>query len=160
MNPNPNHPRFRRCVTLIRLALFASGIAASCALTVAGPPPVTPRKLDAQLVLALQQARGEPPFDKPTSLQPDIPIRDGTRVLVDLEATVSEDLLKHLALIGGKVARSPDASRIVRVMLPLTQVEALEGRADIKAISPATLSMASGTKAEPHPTTATSKAKP
>ncbi len=97
----------------------------------------TGQKLDAQLLLALKQSRGQAPFDKPTSLQPDIPVKDGASVLVDVEATVSTDLVTHITLIGGKVAPSPDPSHIIRAMVPLSQLEALAGRADVKFISTA-----------------------
>src|SRR4029079_4692811 len=55
------------------------------------PPSPALKKLYSQLMLALKQSRGEPPFDKPTSLQPDIPARDGNLVLVDMDGTVSDD---------------------------------------------------------------------
>ena len=109
-------------------------------------PPSTLKKLGPQIVLALKQSRGEPPFDKPTSLRPDIPMRDGDRVLVDLEVTVSEGLMNQIALLGGKVASSPDPTHIIRAMIPLTQVEALAGRADVKSISPAIVTVKSGIK--------------
>ncbi len=105
------------------------------------------KKLDAQIVLALKQSRGQPPFDKPTSLKPDIPIRDGASVLVDVKATISADLVTHITLIGGKVAKSPDPAHIIRAMIPLSQLEALSWRADVKFISPAKLSVIS--RAEP-----------
>ena len=103
-------------------------------------------KLDAQIVLALKQSRGQPPFDKPTSLQPDIPIRDGVSVLVDVKATVSADLITHIKLIGGRVAETPDPAHIIRAMIPLAQLEALSWRADVRFISPAKLSVTSGIK--------------
>jgi len=109
-------------------------------------PASTLKKLDPQIVLALKQSRAEPPFDKPTSLQPDIPMRDGDRVLVDLDVTVSQGLLNQIALIGGKVASSPDSTHIIRAMIPLAQVEALAGRADVKSISPAIVTVKSGIK--------------
>ena len=103
-------------------------------------------KLDAQIVLALKQSRGQPPFDKPTSLQPNIPIKDGASVLVDVKAQVSADLVTHVTLIGGKVAQSPDPAHIIRAMIPLSQLEALSWRADVKSISPAKLSVISRIK--------------
>jgi len=106
-------------------------------------PTSTLKKLDPQIVLALKQRRGEPPLDKPTSLQPDITMRDGARVLVDLDVTASEGLLNQIALIGGKVASSPDPTHIIRAMVPLAQVEALAGRADVKSISPAIVTVKS-----------------
>ncbi|HEY2124848.1 MAG TPA: hypothetical protein VGG94_05230 [Chthoniobacterales bacterium] len=97
----------------------------------------TGQKLDAQLLLALKQSRGQPPFDKPTSLQPDIPVKDGASVLVDIDATVSADLVTHIPFIGGTVAPSPDTSHIIRAMIPLSQLEALAGRGDVRFISTA-----------------------
>jgi hypothetical protein len=112
-------------------------------------PAATLKKLDAQIVLALKKTRGEPPFDKPTSLEPDIPIKDGASVLIYLEATVSDDLLTQIALIGGKVVKSPDPAHIIRAMVPFSQLETLAGRADVKSISPARLTLTSGVKSSP-----------
>ena len=112
-------------------------------------PAATLKKLDAQIVLALKKSRGEPPFDRPTSLQPDIPIQDGASVLIDLDATVSDDLLTQIERIGGKVAKSPDPAHIIRAMIPLSQLETLAGRADVKSISPATLTITTVIKAAP-----------
>jgi hypothetical protein len=114
-------------------------------------PASTLKKLHPQIVLALKQRRGEPPFDKPTSLHPDIPMRDGDRVLVDLDATTSDGLLNQIALIGGKVASSPDPTHIIRAMIPLTQVEALAGRTDVNFISPAIVTVKNVIIAEPQP---------
>ena len=96
------------------------------------------KKLDTQLVLALKKSRGEPPFDKPTSLEPDIPFpKHNGRVLVDMEATVSKGLLNHIVLVGGWVDISSATTTTLRAMVPFSQLEALAGRADIKFISPA-----------------------
>jgi len=97
----------------------------------------TDRKLDDQVLLALKQSRGQPPFDKPTSLQPNIPCKDGASVLVDVDAAVSADLVTHITLIGGKLAISPDPAHIIRAMIPLSQLEALSWRAEVKSISTA-----------------------
>ena len=106
-------------------------------------------KLDAQIVLALKQSRGEPPFDKPTSLEPDIPIKDAGRVLVDMEASVSKELLDQVALVGGQVINGSETATTLRAMVPLSQLETLAGRADVKSISPARLTITSGVKASP-----------
>jgi len=111
--------------------------------------PAALKKLDAQIVLALKKSRGEPPFDKPTSLQPDIPIQDGANVLVDLDATVSDDLQTQIRLLGGKVANSPDPAHIIRAMVPLSHLETLAGRADVRSISPAILTIKTVIKAAP-----------
>jgi hypothetical protein len=131
-----------------RILLYLLAATAAFTLSTAGTfaGEESSNKLDAQIVLALKQSRGQPPFDKPTSLQPDIPIRDGASALVDVHATISADLVTHITLIGGKVAQSPDSAHIIRAMIPLSQLEALSWRADVKSISPAKLSVTSGIK--------------
>jgi hypothetical protein len=129
---------------LLSLLAATAAFTLSTAGTFAGDE--SSKKLDAQIVLALKQSRGQPPFDKPTSLQPDIPIKDGASVLVDVKARISADLATHITLIGGKVAQSPDPAHIIRAMIPLSQLEALSWRADVKFISPAKLSVTSGIK--------------
>ena len=58
-------------------------------------------------------------------------------MLVDVGAAVSADLVTHITLIGGKPAKSPDPAHIIRAMIPLSQLEALSWRADVKSISTA-----------------------
>jgi hypothetical protein len=114
-------------------------------------PAAILKKLDTQLVLALKQSRGEPPFDKPTSLEPDIPIKHAGRVLVDMEASVSKELLNQIALVGGQVINGSETATTLRAMVPLSQLETLAGRADVKFISPARLTITSGVEASPAP---------
>jgi hypothetical protein len=103
-------------------------------------------KLDSQIVLALKKSRAQPPFDKPTSLEPDIPIRDGDRVLVDIDASVSKGLLDQVALSGGVVVKGSPTATTFRAMVPLSQLEALASRGDVKSIAPAKLSVTSQIK--------------
>lgn len=112
-------------------------------------PAATLKKLDAQIILALKKSRVEPPFDKPTSLEPDIPIQAAGRVLVDIEAAVSKELLDQIALVGGKVIKGSETITTLRAMIPLSRLETLAGRADVKSISPASLTITSGVKASP-----------
>ncbi len=137
---------FMKRILLSLLAAIAA-FTLSTAGTFAGDE--SSKKLDAQIVLALKQSRGQPPFDKPTSLEPNIPIKNGASVLVDVAATISADLVIHVALIGGKVAQSPDPAHIIRAMIPLSQLEALSWRADVKSISTARPTIMSGVKAAP-----------
>ena len=134
-------------------ALFLITICGTAQTTKSGSTEVSAsalKKLDPQLILALKQQRGESPFNKPTSLQPSIPIRDGDRVLVDITATVSEPLRNHITGIGGQLTASPDPDHIIRAMMPLIQLEALSGRADVKSIAPGQLSVTRGLKLESH----------
>jgi hypothetical protein len=98
-------------------------------------PPAIVRKLDPQLLLALKKSRGQAPFDKPTTLKPDIAGQDGARVLVDVEASVSKELLSHVALVGGQVIDGSATATTFRAMVPLSQLETLAGGEDTKFIS-------------------------
>jgi hypothetical protein len=100
-------------------------------------PAAAKGKLDGQILLALKKSRGQPPFDKPTSLEPDIPIKDGDRVFVDIEGPVSKALLDQVALSGGTVPNGSTMTTPLRAMVPLSQVEALASRTDVNFISPA-----------------------
>jgi hypothetical protein len=115
-------------------------------------PAATLKKLDVQIVLALKKSRGKPPFDKPTSLEPDIPIKDDAgRVLVDIEASVSKELLNRVALVGGQVINGSVTARTFRAMAPLSQLETLAARADVRSISTARPIITSGVEASPAP---------
>ena len=103
--------------------------------------PIARAKLDGQLLLALRKVRGEPPFDKPTSLQPDIPISQGDRVLVDIEATTSKALQDQVTFGGGALPDNSTTNSGLRALVPLSQLEALAARPDVKFISPAKLSV-------------------
>ena len=103
--------------------------------------PAARSKLDGQLLLALRKSRGEPPFDKATTLEPDIPIKDGDRVLVDIEGSISKALLNQVTLGGGVLPDSPTSGTILRAMVPLSQLEALATRSDVESIAPAKLSV-------------------
>ena len=94
-------------------------------------------KLDGQIILALKKSRGQPPFDKPTSLEPEIPVKDGDRVLVDIEGSVSKALVDQVALSGGTVPNGSTTTTTLRAMVPLSQLEALAGRSDVHFIAPA-----------------------
>ena len=116
-----------------------------------GDELVSPRvkaKLDGQLLLALRKNRREPPFDKPTTLEPAIPVKDGDRVLVDIEGAVSKALVDQVTLGGGTLPDSSASSTMLRAMVPLSQLEGLASRSDVKSISPAQLSVT--TRLEPH----------
>jgi hypothetical protein len=103
--------------------------------------PLARTKLDGQLLLALRKNRGEPPFDQPTTLEPQIPIKDGDRVLVDIEGSISKALLDQVTLGGGALPDNAASTTTLRAMVPLAQLEALAMRSDVNSISPARLSV-------------------
>lgn len=104
-------------------------------------PPLARGKLDGQLLLALRKSRGEPPFDKPTSLEPAISIKDADRVLVDIAGSVSKALTDQVTLRGGSLPPNAASSTTLRAMVPLSQLQSLALRDDVKFISPAQLSV-------------------
>lgn len=99
--------------------------------------PAARIKLDGQLLLALRKSRGEPPFDHPTTLVPDIPVTDGNRMLVDIEGSISKALTDQITLGGGALPDHAASSTTLRAMVPLSQLETLATRSDVTAISPA-----------------------
>jgi len=152
MKPNiKTFPHFR---VLARTVLAAVAmLALSTAHTFADEHPLPAailKKLDPQIVLALEKSRGQPPFDKPTTLEPDIPVKDDTgRVLVNVEASVSTQLLNQVSVLGGKVIKGFETATTFRAMVPLLQLETLAGREDIKFISVARPTITSGIKPTP-----------
>ena len=110
-------------------------------------PPAAKSKLDDQLLLALRKNRQEPPFDNPTTLEPEIPIKDGDRVLVDIEGSISKALTNQVILGGGALPDSSPSTTTLRAMVPLSQLETLAARSDVKSISPAKVSVT--TRLEP-----------
>ena len=105
--------------------------------------PAARTKLDAQLLLALRKTRGEPPFDKPTTLEPEIPVKDGDRVLVDIEGSVSQALINQVTFGGGALPDSSPSNTMLRAMVPLSQLETLASRPDVTSITPAKVSVTS-----------------
>jgi hypothetical protein len=114
-------------------------------------PAATLRKLDAKIVQALKLSRETPPVDQRTLRYPGIPIQDGERILVDIESTAPQELTAQIALLGGKVFPSPGAPNTVRAMIPLAQLGALGGRADVKSITPAALTVSNRIGLPPSP---------
>jgi hypothetical protein len=103
-------------------------------------------KLDPQLLLALKQSRGLAPFDKQTSLQPAIPVKDGDRVLVDVEGSISNGLLDEITRAGGQVVDGFVTAASARAMVPVAQLETLAARDDVSQISATKLSIKSRIK--------------
>jgi hypothetical protein len=65
---------------------------------------------------------------------------------VDIEGSVSKALLDQVILSGGTVPNASTTTTTLRAMVPLSQLEALASRADVKSIVPAKLSVTSQIK--------------
>jgi hypothetical protein len=93
-------------------------------------------KLDKHLVLVVKKSRGEPPFDRQTTLEPDV-YKFGGRVLVEIEGSISRELSDQIASLGGQLVTGWGTATTFRAWVPFAQVETLAARADIKSISAA-----------------------
>lgn len=94
-------------------------------------------RLDSQLVLALQQSRSLPPFDKPTTLTPDLVVEKDGRILCDVRAKITETLLQHLAKAGAEVLQKHPVQQSLRARIPLHSMVSLTLASGVIFISPA-----------------------
>lgn len=99
--------------------------------------PEVRQKLDSHLVMALKKQRGEPPFDRPTSFDPDLAVDAQGNVLVDFQATVTTALLDQIQNMGGQVISHFASMNAVRARVPLLRVETLAALPEVRFISPA-----------------------
>jgi Subtilase family/FG-GAP-like repeat len=61
----------------------------------------------------------------------------GRRVKVDIDATVTDDLIASIKAAGGEILENFPDYHAIRAIIPLDQVELLAGRSEIKFIRPA-----------------------
>ena len=93
-------------------------------------------KLDDPLVLALKKSRGEAPFDRPISFRPE-DYETGGRVLVDMKASVSKELLNQIAQVGGEVINGWQTATTMRAWVPFTQLEAVANLTGVQSMAAA-----------------------
>lgn len=91
-------------------------------------------KLDTKLLLALKQSRGQAPFDRPTSLRPEVHEKDG-RVLMDINTAASNELSNQLAQSGVEVMSKSSTATRLRAWVPATQLEAVANLTSIQSIT-------------------------
>jgi len=123
----------------ILFAAIAALTLSTAPMTASGKDPVpaaTLNKLDDQLVLVVKKSRAEAPFDKPTTVEPDV-YKFGGRVLVEIEGTISRELSDQIASLGGQLVIGWGTVTTFRAWVPFAQLETLAARADIKSISAA-----------------------
>ena len=101
------------------------------------PDSIVDQKLDDQLRLALKKARGQAPFDKPTTLEPDIPANLPEGIMVDIQASTSQQLLDRISASGGRVIDGSVTATALEAVVPASQLEPLAARGDVKLIAPA-----------------------
>jgi hypothetical protein len=106
------------------------------------------RKLDSQLVYALQQSRNQHTGSGATTLQHSVKIGSGGQVRVDIDGKVTPELLKRIRQIGGQVINSFPQFGAVRAEVPLAQLETLASLAEVRFIQPAREGITNGIKGQ------------
>ena len=105
------------------------------------------RKMDSQLIYAVKQGRALRHLTSGAEWQAiavNVPLlkhgakiqADG-RVLVDLKANVTEQLLQNIRDAGGEIVSSHPQFHAVRALVPLAQIEILAASPDVNFIRPA-----------------------
>ena len=99
------------------------------------------QKMDSQLIYAAKKVAFGIASQAAPQLEPDVKLAEDGTVLVDITATVSDELLKAIQTAGGRIVNSFPASEAIRAALPLAGIEALAGRADVRFIERAAEAM-------------------
>lgn len=107
------------------------------------------RKIDSHLLAADKMRRGEPVAEGVLTLRTGVEVDSGGRVLVDIDASVSKELLKQVEAAGGEVINSFPQYNAIRARIPLEQIERLAGSPSVKFIRLAVVGELMGTSKEP-----------
>jgi hypothetical protein len=95
------------------------------------------KKMDSQLIYAAKMEKGEPVANGVPTLKIELDRDASDRVLVDIKAEVSDELLKAITTGGGQVVNSFKEYSAIRAKIRLAQAEELAGRQDVTYIEPA-----------------------
>jgi hypothetical protein len=94
------------------------------------------QKIDSQLLYEMEKSQGRTIKGMPemkTGIEPD---KSG-KVLVDIKAKVTADLLQKIKGAGGKIINNPRQGSAIRAMVPMSQIESLAGSDNVIFIGPA-----------------------
>jgi uncharacterized repeat protein (TIGR01451 family) len=97
----------------------------------------TQLKMDSQLVYAIKQSGGQPVAQGVGMLALNLQTNADGRILVDINAQVSPELLTFISGVGGTVRSSVSNFNAVRALLPLNQIETVASRSDVKFVQSA-----------------------
>jgi hypothetical protein len=98
------------------------------------------QKIDSNLLAAIRVSHGEPVAANAPAVQPDLKIDADGKVLVDIAANVTRELLQQIEDAGGEILNRFELYNAIRARLPLAQIESLAGSADVRVINRATKS--------------------
>lgn len=99
------------------------------------------QKIDSRLLYELGERRGGETLAEVPRMQVTRHADSAGRLLLDLEATVDEELLARIEALGGTVRSAFPHWRAVRVTLPIDQVEALAALPQVRNLRPADVYM-------------------
>ena len=103
------------------------------------------QKIDSQLLQAVRESRGEP-MAPGVNLEPaDVRANEAGRLLVDIDAAVSDPLIVRIEALGGEMIYPSFRYNTIRARVDLSAVEAIAAMPEVKFIKPAERSMTSGT---------------
>ncbi len=92
------------------------------------------QKMDSQLVQAAKLSRGESFAAGVPSLRPAVTVLPDGRVLVDVDADVTADVLQQIAAVGGAVVNQFPQFGAIRALLPVGQIEAIAALPDVRHV--------------------------
>ena len=95
------------------------------------------RQIDSQLLSELKKYRGQAIAQGVSTLKTGVEIDPDGRVLVDLQARVTDELLEKIERLGGKIINRFVEDNAIRAKIPLSQLEVLASVDDINFIQPA-----------------------
>jgi Subtilase family len=96
----------------------------------------TQKKIDSQLLYEMQKSSGKLTQEMP-ELKTGIKPQENGKVLVDIKAKVSDDLLQQMKSAGGDVIYSSAEGSTIRANLPMAQIESLASSQNVASIEPA-----------------------
>ncbi|MHB8790394.1 MAG: S8 family peptidase [Desulfobulbaceae bacterium] len=95
------------------------------------------KKMSSQLVMSIKARRGELKGTGLETIRPQVNVAPDETVLVDIDATVTPDLLAEIEKLGGRIVSSSAEYNAIRAYLPLEFSETLAGEEDVRFIKPA-----------------------
>jgi hypothetical protein len=95
------------------------------------------KKIDSQLLFAIQQMRGEAEAGSIPTEEIKLRKDNKDRVLVDVRASVSKQLIARIKRHGGKIVSSSARDESIVAYIPLAKLESLAQEKDVRFIMPA-----------------------
>jgi hypothetical protein len=105
-------------------------------------------KIDSQLLYADKMRRGDPIATGVPTQRVDLDRDAKDRVLVDITATVTTELLHYITTEGGEIVNNFPQYQAIRATLPLAVMETIAARAEVKFVKPAARAVASNIDSE------------